>query len=599
MPSIYNKPARSELIEKQVNYILSLLDHDVSFLAFPNDVRVASSDAIERIYQDLGTPLLTLRSALPQDVPWADDYNTMIHEITADLDILFNEHERVAETLSEAFNYGQTEKTRLQHRMQNLSNWTSDLHLLKQEQTPNTVYHKDSFSDRSQIDEALMTGRGARIATQEGVAMLAPASSMNRSSGSSVRAVQGNGEAGTPHLARRTVDSNGNRTGYYMFDQIPNDTPEAVLDSQPQTMFEYQRVNIPEAAKKQARGYDVSWARGAKHGDRLRVKLVLELDEPGPINWIALDPYHPKGSTNELTLYSIRTSADGFDYDSLYDGGMVLNQAINQTPHTYRVDDVFPGSDQGTSKYAGQGVWAFPSRNARFVEIVLDQSESYEELIGHTYYERIRIIRDPDTGDTTEERVRVPSDQVPDAVRELPLGEYAEHGEDRYYKGIELFDGWRYAIGLRDINIMSYEYHEKSEMVSVPYQHDREIEGVMLYANEQVPDAFQRNESQANDWIRYYISVDDIEWHPISPMHHEPMSYDQPFPPKIVDINVPHYGDAPIGMHKTVLTTERPVHQVRLKMVLSRPSAEAVDGSQHMTPILEDYALRTVLKDQT
>ncbi|MDK2600661.1 hypothetical protein QO179_24515 [Bacillus stercoris] len=144
----------------------------------------------------------------------------------------------------------------------------------------------------------------------------------------------------------------------------------------------------------------------------------------------------------------------------LYEGGSyVINSEINTTPQTYRADAIFDGSNSFTdSKFAGQGVWAFPTRKAKYVEVVLDQNESYEEKIGHVYYEKVKKTID---GVQIGAPYRVKESEIPDTIQKAEPGTYSLDSETDVIKGIEGFIGWRYAIGLRDVNIMSYQFEEK------------------------------------------------------------------------------------------------------------------------------------------
>ncbi len=154
-------------------------------------------------------------------------------------------------------------------------------------------------------------------------------------------------------------------------------------------------VNIPESYKKQAFYYDVEWAKGKEHDDLLRVKIVVQLPKNEVINWINLNPYHAAGSPGTVNVYSIRTSNDGIEYQGLFQNDQfVLNQEINKTPQSYRAEDLFDGSENfAKTKFSGQGVWSFPSREAKYIEIVLEQPNSYKELLGQeAFYRRKRIL---------------------------------------------------------------------------------------------------------------------------------------------------------------------------------------------------------------
>jgi hypothetical protein len=194
------------------------------------------------------------------------------------------------------------------------------------------------------------------------------------------------------------------------------------------------------------------------------------------------------------------------------------------------------------------------------------------------------------------EKIRIPSSQVSDSIVNNELGKYVIDKNQYIVKGMDIFDGWRYCIGIKDINIYNYQFAEKSEMITKPFTTTKPIKEVSLYANEVIPEVFTQDLLKANDWIQYFISIDDINWHRIAPMHQQPIAGNDDFPPKIYRINSkeviedkvehPLYG---------YIYTDADVYGIRLKAIFSRPTS--ITNSSNYTPILEDYSLRVVLED--
>lgn len=598
MENQYNLEIKSEILERQASYLFDRAHELLGEQATDEEVLSLVNETIRRYYVNLGRPLTVRREAEEGHLPFIEDYNETIHEMTEDMGIIFNEVEKLGDYLADYFNYAQSEKMRLQHRIRGLTGASNDMYLIANDTAGNSIYFRDSFDDSKSIESSMIMGNPAQVATQEGVVTLSRKKSVNRSKDAKVKSIQGNGSEGTHHLVRRSIVETRDQKETvvnYVSEQIPNDNAEAVLDGRPDTIFEYQMVNAErDDIIRRAKGYDFDWVRGKKENDKLRLKMTIELQESTDINWININPYHPPFSTGKVSVYSIRTSEDGFDYQGLYNNGSyVLNAELNTTPQTYRADALFDGSnDFAASKFSGQGVWAFPTRKARYVEVVFDQVESYEELIGHTYYERIKTYEDGN-GNTTETRTRVPSIDVPKNIVDGSIGTYPIGNDITIEKGIEMFEGWRYAIGIRDVNIMSYEFEEKSEIISTEYESEQEIHKVMLYVNEKIPESYLDVVSTSNDWIKYFVTFDDVNWHRISPMHHQPVS-EEGFPPKVIELNGHEVNlEASFQIHKTYVNTEQPVHKVRLKAVFERP--KEIEGAEFTTPIIEDYAIRAIL----
>lgn len=154
-------------------------------------------------------------------------------------------------------------------------------------------------------------------------------------------------------------------------------------------------------------------------------------------------------------------------------------------------------------------------------------------------------------------------------------------------------DRSRFAIGIRDINIYSYQFAESSEIVSKPYLSPAPISKLALQVEEQIPKKFyESNAGTENDWIKYYISVDNgASWNRISPTHHKTTISDDGANavPEIVNIN----SDVPQAERKNPLAyidTASPVYSVRFKAALSRPTDIAYSDSY--TPVLSQYSLQ-------
>lgn len=534
-------------------------------------------------------PLFQKRLAARNQLPYKEDFEDNAYETIGDLSILTGEHDAASRFIVDDFNRMHTERKRLGLRVAQLVNLAGDLLLLANEESLNTRYFKESFQDVSALDSsfALSSVPKAQISTEEGILTLGRSKTVNLSEAASVVQISGNGEPGMSQLVRKIVltDRDGKETEAYRFinelDTENHKDANALLDNRADTLFEYQRVNLPEGFKSNRRHYDFGWASSVQKGDQLLLKIVLEVAEPGPINWISIDPYYQENGPGDLVVYSIRTSEDGFDYAPLFEGKQILNQTVNHTPQTYALTQLFDGSnDWADANYTGKGVWTFPERTVRFVEFVFQQNESYDELLGQEVY----YIKGEDGA---------PDIQVPapaELINQKP-GEYIRTVDGQrvtYIKQVDAGAGWRYAIGLRDIRLMQYQFEEKSVFVSKRYESDEAFSRLVLYANEKIPESYLDIVTRNNDWIIYEVSFDDLNWVRISPMHQEPLNDD--FPPKILEINQQAVdATAAFQIHKTHITTNVPANGVRLRITLTRPKGESFENT---TPIVEDVALK-------
>jgi hypothetical protein len=156
-------------------------------------------------------------------------------------------------------------------------------------------------------------------------------------------------------------------------------------------------------------------------------------------------------------------------------------------------------------------------------------------------------------------------------------------------------DKARFAIGVRDINLYSYRFSEVSEVVSKPFLSPSPIGKVSLSVEEQVPGVFYKgsgSEGTENNWIKYYISVDNgTSWKRISPIHHRATISEDGvnLVPEIINFNSEVVG-AERKNPLAYVDTGSPIYEIRFKAVLTRPTT--ISDAESYTPVLKKYALQ-------
>lgn len=592
--SDFQLTSKSTIKENQLAFLANQAKEALGEGASVLDIETYAQTAYALYQERMGKPLFFPRRAERFQLPFREDVLDNMEEIIADMQIIAAEHNTASKFLVDTFNIVHSEKKRLSSRINSLNNLVGELSLLSGETGANTAFFKESFQDSTALDNsyALENVVKAQLSIEEGILTLGRKSTKNLSETASIAQILGNGEAGTGHLSKKfvTTDKEGVETEAFrflnQFEPEQNKDPAVLLDNRPDTLFEYQMVNVPTEFKNYHRNYNFEWTKGAPDAETLRLKIVVELNQEELLNWISLFPYYANNSATSITIYSIRTSADGFDYQPLYEDKQVLNQTINNTPQTYQLDALFDGSTIASeANYTGQGVWSFPQRKTRFIEFVIDQEQSYAEIIGQEVY--TAKLNDMEFG------VQIPA---PEELKNAEPGEYLRTIDGQrvvYTKTIEATNqGWRYAIGVRDIQLMQYQFEEKSYFVSKRYHSEEELSRLVLYANEIIPESYLDIVSKNNDWIIYEVSFDDTNWFRVSPMHHEPLN--DAFPAKILELNGSEIDLASaFQVHKTLVKTAEAVHDVRLKITLTRPTTE---GFENTSPIVEDVALKVEKK---
>jgi hypothetical protein len=173
-------------------------------------------------------------------------------------------------------------------------------------------------------------------------------------------------------------------------------------------------------------------------------------------------------------------------------------------------------------------------------------------------------------------------------------GDLLPTSDEYIEKKMAIFDGWRYMVGVRDVEIRNKTYELVSDIITKKLETSSPIKKIVLYSNEIIPDEFvSLGLTNRNSWIKYYISINDTDWHQISPMHHNQIG-NLEIPPKIYEINSKDSPEEKIkSINKGYINSPSEVYAVRLKITLSRP-----EGMENLTPIIEDYALKCIIEEE-
>lgn len=431
--------------------------------------------------------------------------------------------------------------------------------------------------------------------------------------------------------------------------QDKHDDPTKIFDGEPNTWFEYSVVNVPEGAKKSppsnskypdTKGYGWHFSDGepiyydpTDNGRKvLKLTIHVELPEVTKLNWISLNPYIPPGSGLQFTVLDVKTSVDDSKYVTVNVRGeppLIIGSDTNKTPFQY--SDVI-------DKYTGRGVWAFPGRDVKFVKIEMETDQSYElsnsttGKAGHIFWLQswvetrqnkylFGLIKGKQT--TTKKQKRVPGSKIDrrkflsqfegdiretgnviidglavlvNAVTKIFVDEDVNISDLQVEPGLDIYnDGWRWAIGIRDINLYSFRYANSSVLISKRFSLPKPIDSISLSVSEMIPKEFyETNEASRNEWIRYYVSIDDgATWHRISPLEHQRVGPDIPLAPKIATINSKVPPDSR-DQNKVYIEHEGNPTSVRLRVEFYRPS----NSDPTLTPTLSHYQLRITPREE-
>lgn len=390
------------------------------------DYTDAANKALGEFFKSLNDPIFDPQTVHPNDLPSIEDYNLIWEAILDDLVILFSELQNIESLTLSNFNFITTESNRLLARLKNVSSKLGDYILYTNNPTKDSFFYKDSFNDLSKVEvkSALLNTDECNVNQDEGIVTLP----IDQTATTTIQVKQ---------LPVINSNSNGVVGNNQQLNVPQNGSISVILDSDPSTWFEYENV--------------VTFAEDTK--EPLILDLTMNIGDAQIINFIRVNPNN-FGTKTIILIDDIETSLDGKVYTSI--------------KHDIPVGDFISEDQQSlftlspsTSKYAGQGIYTFSPRKAKYIHFVFRQTEPF--------------------------------------IIETPTGQKL-----------------RYAIGLRDIEIKSLVFLSAGELISKSFQTIDEIRKVLLNTNQ---NPTQKSELAS---IKYSVSPNDgISWNEIEPKNFE------------------------------------------------------------------------------
>lgn len=372
-------------------------------------------------YRKLDKPIFEARETLSETLPDLTDYNSLFVDTQTDLNILFSQLENAEDFVLQNFNYFAAEGSRLNRQLRELSSRYTDFALYTGTISSNFIFWKDSFVNTAKLDleTNLLNKPLCEINQVEGIITLP----INLNSDSRVVPAQ------TTILNESSNGVLGNNQQLGIVNRRSD--PSVILDLNPDTWVEYERV--------------------VRVDDRvpLVMDLLMTLADTRVINFIRINPNN-FGQQAPVTINDIATSVNGKDYISIKDEIPIAGFLAEDEENTFTLA-------ASTSKFAGQGLYTFTARKAKYVRITLTSSSPY--------------LINTSSGQKT-----------------------------------------RYAIGIRDIDIRAFNYQPEGEIVSTQIVPSDEVKKVILEANQ---NPVEKSELVS---ITHQISPDDgITWYDIQP----------------------------------------------------------------------------------
>ncbi len=562
-------------------------------------------NAFQDFFTSMGKPKMVPRYAPEEGPPWSEDYNDMMNEIRQDLELLFQEVDILGQSLYTDFNHNMIQHEIVNKQFEDVLDKMRDLEIYAGIGETGVEYGRDDFLNKSKIDYSRISGTPLEIV--DGAVTLPQVNRINVAKKAKVTIVVGNrkqnkfilgtesngfpGNSTEIHSVTDDILTNRNYIPTFLGEENNHGDYTAVLDGSPNTWFEYEKVNVREHDKIRVAknlGWDyqvhgnqtIAWAEDPDDGI-LKLHMQLILNEETIINQINCNMYTPPNYNAKTAIVKNILVSDGKGVPK-----SVLPKNRKQDDYQFH----------------------FPPVKAKVVSILFEQPHKYITDIGHIFYEK-RM----DTEDKSEyamdmaakkykyaPRVEGPLISLEDLginVKVSPSNVEASYpllsereqnptniGEtinrlmgnvdaESVDMGVEKFEGFRWCIGVRDIEVFSCAYATEGELVTHPFYFEKPLDKISLQVNENIPSAFAENDAMKYDWLHYFVSIDDgATWHPITPISHEVFSEEQP--PKIYTVRMIEKSNQKLDYKKAYIESEYPVYSIRLKIVGRRPDGD-------------------------
>jgi len=542
----------------------------------------AITELISKYSSGVETPIMNFKPFVKGEPALSARMNEITESIQHDVNLMQNQVDLLKASTVFLHNFISTEIQKAEHQNARVAGKMKTLQLYSTASDINLVNFGDYFINEEFIDSDMIDPASKASLTSAGVLSLGRRNeSINVIDDAEVRILPtSNGFAGNNQEIQDPMTATTNPTTNekdYRFVALTDRRADldSVIDSEPNTWFEYEHYFVSEADRNRAKNLnftyanvdeetgtdssEINWALGPS-GNVLKLDLEFDLGSVKTINNISYTPYGLTDNKNHpVKVTRVHASSDNTNWESISSKAVWIGTDANI--QAARASDEI---------VIGTAVWPFDQKEVRYIRLSIEQPNSISSNIGHVYYVE---------GENSNRRVLGPVPPITDPTR---YHENSEAVQGNLIKKVEYFNGQRWAIGIRDCSVEQVQYNETSYIVTKPFRVNGIIDRVALEADIFIPSNFGTDEI----WVKFYISPDDgLTWVPISRVQDdifgikEVISFNDPLPEEFREDGVDY---------RTVKNT---VNSLRLKIEMSRP-ADKVSSS----PIVRSYKLKVRLR---
>lgn len=590
-------------------------DYAEGNLQSANDTSAMIRDILNRFDLGAGFALTEFEPVQKGEPPRSEKMNRFWSNLQSDVNILQNEVDVLRASTIFTHNFIKTEIMKAQQANTRLRNKVKTLQMYSQTSDASLIKLGDSFVSDDFIDWQLVSPEERVSMLGAGYVSLATDSSKNdalknatvKITGSSNGFLGNNQEIEDP-LSTESNQITGEKNFKFIAESYRAADLESIIDSEPNTWIEYECYKISDSDRQKAKNFNfyykknsseesivgvsisnsglVDWAKGPS-GDKLVLELEMDLKEVRTISTVTLLPYGlTDNKNNPIKVVSLSASKDGTAWDAILPANIWI---VNTLDKNLSIIDLEQAS-------VGSATWVTDALEVRYIRFKIEQSNPITVNAGHLYYVSDRTGANNSSSIYVSEEVST----VKGSITPVPLQAEEEirvegpiPPEDRpdyYYSAAsgamngliqkrEYFSAKRWAIGIRDIEIKSASYKQKSTLISKKFSVPGIIDRVALEADITIPSGFD----QSTPWVKFYISPNEgTNWYQISRIQDDFLGI-----PEIIAFNDP----TPTSLREPGISyvdiPEVKVSSIRVKIEIERPS-----DRQQATPIVQSYNLK-------
>lgn len=403
----------------------------------PQETSESINDLLSKFSNDAGTSLTKYEPVVISEVPRSEKMNRFWGNLQDDINILQDQVDILNAASVFSHNFIKTEILKAQRENNRLHNKIKTLEMYSSVDNASLLYFGDNFLTEDFIDWNLVSSQeratligsghiGLRVTSQQNT--ITSKTTVSILSGSN--GFMGNNQEIVDPQQAEVNPSNGQKIYTFTSEVNRAANPKAIIDSQPNTWFEFEKCWIAKAARAKAKdlnfqymltnsqetkyltegkydqgtvsGIPVEWADGIEDAV-LHLVLEVDLGENQQVNTFNLLPFGlSDNSNNPIKIVKVSTSLNRTDWSVISPENVWISNGINKQISNINTENVLVGS----------ATWVTDGSTIRYIRFEIEQPNPVDSNIGHIYY----VSKDGPAVNTPNYNIDYPNYDLPDIL---------------------------------------------------------------------------------------------------------------------------------------------------------------------------------------